>query len=229
MDDVKQIIKNLEQRYRIFQQQQVTFITALERTRENAHDRIKPVFTLAQVRSYMDNYCNNSTDQRIISMFLELCGDLTDFCVKLDGMQTETVSAGGFLETAMNLLSPTNDLSLLRAKYPHDVVNHLSCVEAKNYYGGIVSVLPLALDNIQEAVHKMEKPQPHMHYLGSGSIPEAGQSGGGKAGHCSTTGSQTVLSQNSSSLQLKNREAKKKDSIESSRPAWRPTGRMYTS
>lgn len=30
--------------------------------------------------------------------------------------------------------------------YPHNEINRLSCDEARNFYGGIVSVIPLALD-----------------------------------------------------------------------------------
>lgn len=30
--------------------------------------------------------------------------------------------------------------------YPHNDINRLSCDEARNFYGGIVSVIPLALD-----------------------------------------------------------------------------------
>ncbi|KAM4664119.1 sperm acrosome-associated protein 9 isoform 3-T4 [Discoglossus pictus] len=168
MNESKKELKALEQRYKIVQQQQFTFIAALEHVRENAHEKNKGVNSIAQVRHYLDNYCNRNTDQRILSMFLDLCSDLADYCVKLDGLQNETRSADGLLETCMNLLTPTNDLSKLRAKFPHDVVNHLSCDEAKNYYGGVVSVLPLAMDCIQEAVYKMEKPKPHMRLMGSG-------------------------------------------------------------
>ncbi|KAG8535875.1 hypothetical protein GDO81_027558, partial [Engystomops pustulosus] len=116
MSEAKQTLKVLEQNCRLLRQQQVTFITALERTRENAHDRIKPVRTLAQVQNYLDNCCNNSTDKRVISLFLDVCNNLAGFCVKLDAMQSGTRSAGGILEQTMTLLSPTNDLSGLRAK-----------------------------------------------------------------------------------------------------------------
>ncbi|MEE6505390.1 hypothetical protein FKM82_005512 [Ascaphus truei] len=229
MNEAKQTLKILDQRYKLLKQQQVTLITALDRTRENAHDQIKPVKTLAQVRNYLDNYCNNTTDKRILSMFLDICTDLNDYCVKLDGLQTDMRTAGGTLDESTYLLSPNNDLSGLRAKYPHDVVNHLSCDEAKNFYGGVVSLIPIVLDIIREAVYKMEKPQPHIQQL----TDRAGQKNqsGAKAGEnvSLTTGTQTRVSQLGSSHQQHISKSKNKGSLESLKPAWRSTGRLYTS
>ncbi|KAM3912000.1 sperm acrosome-associated protein 9 [Leptodactylus fuscus] len=229
MDEARQTLKTLQQQCKLLGQQQVTFITALERTREHAHDRIKPVRTLAQVQNYLDNYCHNSTDKRILSLFLDVCNNLVDFCVKLDAMQSETRSAGGILEVTMTLLSPTNDLSGLRAKYPHDAVNHLSCDEARNFYGGVVSLIPIVLDNIREAMARMEKVQPH--HLGNsvrlgsgqGSRQHSDKAGGGNL--TTTTGAQTNVSQADSSFQMSN---KKKYNGETLKPAWRPAGRLYT-
>ncbi|XP_069842275.1 sperm acrosome-associated protein 9 [Dendropsophus ebraccatus] len=226
MTDAKQTLKALEQQCKLLRQQQVTFITALERTREHAHDRIKPVHNLAQVQNYLDNHCHNSTDKRVLTLFLDVCNNLGDFCVKLDAMHCESRSAGGIIEETMTLLSPTNELSGLRAKYPHDVVNHLSCDEARNFYGGIVSLVPIVLDNIKEAVARMEKLQPQ-HAGGSSGRPGPGQSsrqqGGGSLSH--STGAQTNLTQADSSFQTSN---KKKYNGETSKPAWRPAGRLYT-
>uniref|UniRef100_A0ACB8F078 Uncharacterized protein n=1 Tax=Sphaerodactylus townsendi TaxID=933632 RepID=A0ACB8F078_9SAUR len=50
MNEIKESLRNIEQTYKIFQQQQFTFIAALEHTRENAHDKIKPVSSIGQVR-----------------------------------------------------------------------------------------------------------------------------------------------------------------------------------
>ncbi|XP_040180364.1 sperm acrosome-associated protein 9 isoform X2 [Rana temporaria] len=160
MNVTRQTLKALEQRTKLLQQQQKTFINALERTRESAHDRIRPVRTLAQVRNYLDNHCNNSTDQRILTLFLDVCADLAEFCIQLEFMQRDTQSAKGIIEQTIALLNPTNDLSGLRVKYPHDVLNHLSCDEARNFYGGVVSIVPIILDNIREAVLRLEKAQP---------------------------------------------------------------------
>ncbi|XP_044124472.1 sperm acrosome-associated protein 9 [Bufo gargarizans] len=231
MNEAKQTLKVLEQQCKLLRQQQVTFITALERTRENAHDRIKPVQNLAQVQSYLDYHCNNSTDKRILSLFLDVCNNVADFCVKLDAMQTEMRSAGGVTEETLTLLSPTNDLSGLRAKYPHDAINHLSCDEARNFYGGVVSLIPIVLDNIREAVARMEKVQPQ--HLGKDDRLGAGQrsiqyshvkAGGGSFTH--NTGAQTNVSHADSSFQTSN---KNKYNSQSLKPAWRPAGRLYTS
>ncbi|XP_073412091.1 sperm acrosome-associated protein 9 [Dendrobates tinctorius] len=230
MNETKQTLKTLEQQWKLLRQQQVTFITALERSRENAHDRIKPVRTLAQVRSYLDNHCHNSTDKRILSLFLDVCSNLADFCIKLEAMQSETRSAGGNIEEAMTLLSPTNELSNLRAKYPHDVVNHLSCDEARNFYGGVVSLIPIVLDNIREAVSRIEKLQ--RQQLGSSDRLGArhgsrqysdGQAGGGGLTH--NSGAQTNISLADSSFQM---STKKKHNCGALKPAWRPAGRLYT-
>ncbi|MGH0156797.1 UNVERIFIED_CONTAM: hypothetical protein FKN15_032470 [Acipenser sinensis] len=48
MNELQDSLKSLEQSCRRFRQQQFTFISALERTREHAHERTKPVSTLAQ-------------------------------------------------------------------------------------------------------------------------------------------------------------------------------------
>lgn len=42
-------------------------------------------------------------------------------------------------------------------RYPHDVVNHLSCDEARNHYGGIVSLIPMILDLMKEWIAHSEK------------------------------------------------------------------------
>lgn len=42
-------------------------------------------------------------------------------------------------------------------RYPHDVVNHLSCDEARNHYGGVVSLIPIVLDSMKEWVAHTEK------------------------------------------------------------------------
>lgn len=42
-------------------------------------------------------------------------------------------------------------------RYPHDVVNHLSCDEARNHYGGVVSLIPIILDLMKEWVAHSEK------------------------------------------------------------------------
>lgn len=52
MTDVREQILSVEQKYKLFKQQQFIFITALERSRENARDKTEPVSTVTQVRIY---------------------------------------------------------------------------------------------------------------------------------------------------------------------------------
>lgn len=49
MNEVKEALRNVEQKYKLFQQQQFTFVAALERCRENAHDKIRPISSIGQV------------------------------------------------------------------------------------------------------------------------------------------------------------------------------------
>jgi hypothetical protein len=49
MNEVKESLRSIEQKYKLFQQQQFTFIAALEHCRENAHDKIQPIASIGQV------------------------------------------------------------------------------------------------------------------------------------------------------------------------------------
>lgn len=49
MNEVKESLRGVEQKYKLFQQQQFTFIAALEHCRENAHDKIRPISSIGQV------------------------------------------------------------------------------------------------------------------------------------------------------------------------------------
>ncbi|XP_054705012.1 sperm acrosome-associated protein 9 isoform X2 [Grus americana] len=170
MNEVKEALRNTEQNYKLFLQQQFTFIGALQRTRENAHDTTRPVASISQVQSYMDHHCNNSTDRRILNMFLSICNDLSKLCHKLETVHSGNNITSGILERCKLLLSHSNDLSAIRARYPHDVVNHLSCDEAKNHYGGVVSLIPIVLDCVKEWVTHTEKlPWHTLHNVSGGS------------------------------------------------------------
>ncbi|XP_053138064.1 sperm acrosome-associated protein 9 isoform X2 [Hemicordylus capensis] len=157
LNEIKESLRNIEQTYKVFQQQQFTFIAALEHTRENAHDKIKPVSSIGQVQTYMDHYCNNSTDRRILLMFLNICSDLNKLCQRLEALHPGNSTTNTLLDRCKTLVSHSNDLSSIRAKYPHDVVNHLSCDEARNHYGGVVSLIPMVLDCMKEWVAHSEK------------------------------------------------------------------------
>ncbi|XP_069729368.1 sperm acrosome-associated protein 9 isoform X2 [Phaenicophaeus curvirostris] len=157
MNEAKEALRNMEQKYKLFAQQQFTFIRALEHTREKAHDMIRPVTSISQVQSYMDHHCENSTDRRILNMFINICNDLSQLCYRLETVCPSDSKTAGILDKCKLLLSHSNDLSAIRAKYPHDVVNHLSCHEAKHHYGGVVSLIPIVLDYMKEWLDHTEK------------------------------------------------------------------------
>ncbi|KAL4623302.1 sperm acrosome-associated protein 9 [Arapaima gigas] len=149
MDGVKDKLRVIQHKVKIFKQQQFIFIAALERSRDHAHHKTQAVSTVAQVRAYMDHHCSNATDHRIFSLFLEIVGDLDELLRLLVAQGKQ--SAGCSLEACKALLRPGFDLSKLRASYLHDEVNRLSCNEARNYYGGVVSLIPLALEHLTKA------------------------------------------------------------------------------
>lgn len=63
---------------------------------------------------------------------------------------------------------------MLPCRYPHDVVNHLSCDEARNHYGGVVSLIPIVLDLMKEWVAHSEKlPRKVLHVSEPQAHPEA--------------------------------------------------------
>lgn len=41
--------------------------------------------------------------------------------------------------------------------YLHEEVNRLGCNEAQNYYGGVISVIPLTLDLLSKAITELEQ------------------------------------------------------------------------
>uniref|UniRef100_A0A8I5TQL8 Sperm acrosome associated 9 n=1 Tax=Pongo abelii TaxID=9601 RepID=A0A8I5TQL8_PONAB len=167
MNEVKESLRSIEQKYKLFQQQQLTFTAALEHCRENAHDKIRPISSIGQVQSYMEHYCNNSTDRRILLMFLDICSELNKLCQHFEAVHSGTPVTNNLLEKCKTLVSQSNDLSSLRAKYPHDVVNHLSCDEARNHYGGVVSLIPLILDLMKEWIAHSEKlPRKVLQHVG---------------------------------------------------------------
>ncbi|KFP69844.1 Uncharacterized protein C9orf9, partial [Acanthisitta chloris] len=157
MDKVTETLRSIEQNYKLFQQQQFTFIRALEHTRDNARDLWRPVATITQVQTYMDHHCNNSTDRRMLSLFLRICNDLQKLCRSLETVHPGDSVSNGILERCKLLLDDNNDFSAIRATYPHSVVQRLSYTEAQNRYGGVVSLFPIILDHLREWVAYTKK------------------------------------------------------------------------
>ncbi|NXG06262.1 SACA9 protein, partial [Sakesphorus luctuosus] len=152
MNEVVETLRNIEQNYKIFQQQQFTFTRALDHTREEAHDLIRPVATIVQVQCYKDHHCVSATDRRILNMFISICNDLRSLCQKLETVHPGDEVTNGLLERCKLLLNDSHDLTAIRATYPHGVVNYLSFEEARGRYGGIVSLLPIVIDHLKEWV-----------------------------------------------------------------------------
>ncbi|KTG38538.1 hypothetical protein cypCar_00003008 [Cyprinus carpio] len=146
MTDVREQLLSIEQKYKLFKQQQFIFITALERSREHARDKTEPVSTVTQVQRYMNHHCSNSTDRRIFLLFLEIISDLEGILKHLESSLSSKNTSSEGLNTCREILNLNSNISQLRAHYPHNEINRLSCDEARNFYGGIVSVIPLSLD-----------------------------------------------------------------------------------
>ncbi|KAM9446095.1 sperm acrosome-associated protein 9 [Clarias gariepinus] len=145
----------VEEKHRLFKQQQFSFIAALERSREHAHQRTQRVSTVTQVQRYMTHHCNNATDRRIFSLFLDIMDSLKAALQTSESFPSAQDHLSEALDTCRSVFSPDFNFSQLQAHYPHDEVNRLSCNEARNYYSGVVSVIPVTLDLLRTAVSEL--------------------------------------------------------------------------
>ncbi|XP_054440161.1 sperm acrosome-associated protein 9 [Pteronotus mesoamericanus] len=221
MNEVKGSLRSIEQKYKLFQQQQFTFVAALERCRENAHDKIRPISSIEQVQTYMEHHCSNATDHRILHLFLDLCAELSRLCQRCETLHPGTPVTNSLLDKCKALVSQSNDLSSLRAKYPHDVVNHLSCDEARNHYGGVVSLIPLILDLMKEWIAHSEKlPRKVQQHV---SAPQKRQEVTAAAAWPSQTRGAGPQSRNHQWRQL-TKEPQAWGKGHGSKPPWRPPG-----
>ncbi|KAM9544481.1 LOW QUALITY PROTEIN: sperm acrosome-associated protein 9, partial [Salvelinus alpinus] len=109
--------------HNLFKLQQFIFIAAL-RSQEHAHDRTEPVASVMQVRPSLNSYSHRSFFMlQNISCILNWSCEVGLFCLF------------------------SNPGPFFVCSYPHDEVT--SCDEARNYYGGVVSLIPLALELLQ--------------------------------------------------------------------------------
>ncbi|NWI52231.1 SACA9 protein, partial [Calyptomena viridis] len=225
MNEVVETLRKIEQNYKIFQQQQFTFIRALDHTREEAHDLIKPVASIIQVQSYKDHHCFNATDRRILNMFISICNDLRNLCQRLETVHPGDHVSRALLERCKVLLNDSNDLSDIRATYPHGVVNYLSFHEARYYYGGVVSLLPVVIDLLKEWVTYSKRQVLHQVSHGCAiSKNEALTSQKARSVHFAAQSSKS----NKDTVQLQERNLQKY-LLENQRPKqkapWRPPGK----
>ncbi|NWT86940.1 SACA9 protein, partial [Lanius ludovicianus] len=157
MNEVVETLRKIEQNYKLFQQQQFSFVRALEHTREAAHDLVRPVSSITQVQCYKDHHCHNATDRRVLNMFISICNDLRNLCQKLETVHPGDSVSNGLLEKCKVLLNDSNDFTAIRATYPHGVVNYLSLEEARHRYGGVVSLIPIVIDSMTEWIIYMKR------------------------------------------------------------------------
>lgn len=69
-----------------------------------------------QVQNYMEHHCNNSTDRRILLMFLDICTELSKLCQHFEALHSGTPVTNNLLEKCKTFVSQSSDLSSLRAK-----------------------------------------------------------------------------------------------------------------
>nr|XP_039255734.1 sperm acrosome-associated protein 9-like [Styela clava] len=157
MEDTRRILVSLERRFKCIAQQQFIFVTALDRCRKQKFEPTKQISTISQVQNYYEEIADNATDKRIFSMFLSLVHDLVEFRRTLSKVvKKNDDKLNNLFKTWKSVLEQRQDISHIRAKFPNDQVNHLSCDEAKNHFGGIVSVIPVAMDCAREVVERIE-------------------------------------------------------------------------
>uniref|UniRef100_A0A671NTN7 Sperm acrosome associated 9 n=1 Tax=Sinocyclocheilus anshuiensis TaxID=1608454 RepID=A0A671NTN7_9TELE len=115
------------------------------REQEHARDKTEYVSTVTQVQRYLNLHCSNSTDKRILLLFLEIISDLEGVLKHLESSPSSRSTSSEGLNTCRELLNPYSNISQLRAE-----INRLSCDEARNSYGGIVSVIPLMVADLDK-------------------------------------------------------------------------------
>ncbi|XP_072521406.1 sperm acrosome-associated protein 9 [Salminus brasiliensis] len=227
MNQLRERLRTIEQRHKLFKQQQFMFISALERSREHARDKTEPVSSVAQVRRYMSHHCSNATDRRIFSLFLDIMSDLEAVFKLVESTASGLCHSSETLDTCKKLLSPNCNISQLQAHYPHDEINHLSCNEARNYYGGVVSVIPLALDLLKVASFELTRaayhnPPPTPTPTTSNEPPL--QKATSNAGNTSADQSRKTTD---TSTQCAKVVSKGAGGWQAGKPAWRPPGRRF--
>ncbi|XP_062361788.1 sperm acrosome-associated protein 9-like [Cinclus cinclus] len=225
MDEIVETLGKIEQKYKIFQQQQFTFIKALKLTQVEANDVVRPVSSINQVECYKDHHCHNSRDRRVLNMFISICNDLRNLCHKLEKVHPGDSVSNGLLEKCKVLLNDSNDFTALRATYPHGVVNYLSLEEAKDGYGGVVSLIPIVIDIVREWITYSNKHLllnvSHGHETSKKETPTSQTS---PARHFA---SQTSVS-NKNTVQLQDGECSKckyQDPRLKNKAPWRPPGK----
>ncbi|XP_078605502.1 sperm acrosome-associated protein 9-like [Branchiostoma floridae x Branchiostoma japonicum] len=165
MDDLERQLKKFQQRYKVFSQQQQTFTQALDRARTDAFQKTAVVRSINQILGWLEHAVHSATDRRILMLFVDLCRDLDRFRQQVEShnMVREQLSRNQGLKNSLakwrTLCNIHNDCANVRVTFPHGEVNHLSCDEARNYFGGVVSLIPVILDTINEVMENLASPR----------------------------------------------------------------------
>ncbi|XP_066511172.1 sperm acrosome-associated protein 9-like [Hoplias malabaricus] len=227
MNEVRERLLSIEQKHKLFKQQQFIFIAALGRSREQAREKAEPVSSVAQVQKYMTHHCSNATDRRIFSLFLDIMAHLEAVLKLVESTSSTLNHSSEALETCKKLLSSNCNISQLQAQYPHDEINRLSCNEARNYYGGVVSVIPLALDLLKvisfELTRAADQALPSTPKT-TNSLPQptAAVASNAESTHEEQSKQSTCTSKISKSAKV---TCKSRGEWHAGKPAWRPPGR----
>ncbi|KAF5901007.1 sperm acrosome-associated protein 9, partial [Clarias magur] len=115
IDRVKEILVRVEKKHRLFKQQQFSFIVALERSREHAHQRTQRVSTVTQVQRYMTHHCSNATDRRIFALFLDIIDNLKAALQTIESFPSAQDHASETLDTCRRVLGPDFNFSQVQA------------------------------------------------------------------------------------------------------------------
>jgi len=158
LKETRTILVNIERRYKIFSQQQQSFVAALERCRSFEPGVPGKIKSISQVADYVHHHSIERVDTRICKIFLGLVSDLNDFRRTLERLSAPTndVSLEWMFSTWKKILDPVQDISHLKEKEPRDCLNRMGVEESRIWLGGIVSVLPIAMDCAKNCYKRLQ-------------------------------------------------------------------------
>jgi len=158
LKETRTILVNIERRYKIFSQQQQSFVNALERCRSIEPGVPGKIKSISQVADYVHHHSIERVDTRICKIFLGLVSDLNDFRRTLERLSAPTndVSLEWMFSTWKKILDPVQDISHLKEKEPRNCLNRMGVEESRIWLGGIVSVLPIAMDCAKNCYKRLQ-------------------------------------------------------------------------
>uniref|UniRef100_A0A8C7D6R0 Uncharacterized protein n=1 Tax=Oncorhynchus kisutch TaxID=8019 RepID=A0A8C7D6R0_ONCKI len=194
-------LKAIKHTHNLFKLQQVLFIA--DRTSGNSHAGE----TISQQFS-SQHRCINATDLHIFTLFLKIVED----CIL-----NWSCEVGLFCMFS-------NPGPFFVCSYPHDKVNRLSCDEARNYYSGVVSLIPLTLELLQRMASSYTYCSQDTTSAGNPNVDVLESSGqrGGTAGVGDVSFSLTGYA--TGAHNTKKTQAKRTGAWHAIKPAWRPPG-----